>query len=137
MGFGDVYSNKELTIPLIKFLVYWSHGNINHKAREITYKVIQQISEAGFGQYLGVFPQVATNVALPLHIAALKVTTDAISTTTSLISGHSNYYQHLLSVGPARNALEGHANRITLSTVRFALSCMGDHLCVVAAAFPS
>lgn len=137
MGFGDVYSNKELTIPLIEFLVYWSHGDINRKAREITYKVIQQISEAGFGQHLGVFPQVATNVASPLHIAASKVTTDAISTTTSLISGCSNYYQHLLSAGRARNALEGHANRITLSTVRFALSCMGDHLRVVAAALPS
>lgn len=137
MGFGDVYSNKELTIPLIEFLVYWSHGDINHKAWEITYKVIQQINKAGFGQHLSVSPQVATNVTSPLHIAALKVTTDAISTMTSLISRCSNYYQHLLSVGPAQNALEGHMNRITLSTVRFALSCMGDHLCIVAATLPS
>lgn len=137
VGFCGARSGKGLTVSLAEFLVYWSHGDINRKAREITYGVIQRVSQAGFGQHLGVVSQVAANVASPLHDAVSKVTTGAASVTSSLISGRPIYYQHLLSARNARNALEGHSNGITLSTVRVALSCMGDHLRILAAALPS
>ena len=101
------------------------------------HKVIQQVSQAGFGQRLGVFSQVAANVTSPLHVAFSKVATGLASATTSRLVGRPMYHQHLLSARNARNALEGHSGGLTLSTARLALSYLGNNLRIAAAALPS
>ena len=123
---------ERLAILLPRFIVYWSRADIDREAEEIIRKVVEQVSQAGFGRRLGLISQVAAKVTSPFHVVFSKV---AVSATASL-AGRPVYYEHLLSARNARNALEGHSDGITLSTARLALSYLGNGLRLATAALP-
>ena len=97
---------------MLKFLVYWTNADIDHKANDIIRDVESQSTTGG--------------VVLKPYAAYSKMAIGVISAMGSLAGNHM-YYQRLLSARNFRDTFEGDSGEPTSCAAKIISSAVGNH----------
>ncbi len=113
---GGFWRCRKLTVPLIKFLVYWTVADLDREAMALKDKIVKKLGTGILGQLAGI-PQVLLS----------EVTFGIASSAAELVRNRPIYYQHLISARKALKEAESSSNLLS-ATWNLSSSYVGNWL---------